>query len=86
MKWLIKNKNAVTSYCGLLGAIVVAAFFAIQQYSISVPNYVTWVLGGLFALCFGIIGYLTGKKPEEIFNNMKGAKCIKAEQADTNEC
>ena len=66
---LIKNKDKITTVCGIAGGICAAALTVINNYGIAVPQAAQWIIGSVASVCFGLNGYLIGKRQGDETNN-----------------
>jgi hypothetical protein len=67
IKWLIRHKNVVTNYCGLLGGIGTAFLLTIHTFGLSVPQWVNILSLICTAVSIGLIGWYSGKNPADMF-------------------
>lgn len=65
MKWMIDNKNVITSTIGFILTVSVTVLGLTQTYSISMPSYISVSMVFINAIGLGIQGLLIGKYPDK---------------------
>jgi hypothetical protein len=56
-------KDKITNICGVI-VVICGALLTSTTQGVTLPTWLTGAAGVLSALSIGIIGYLTGKKPD----------------------
>jgi len=67
IKFLLKYKNVITNYCGLLGGIGTAFLYTIHTFGLSVPQWLNILFLICTAVSIGLIGWYSGKNPIDMF-------------------
>lgn len=62
-EFLIKHKDKISTFAGLLGSVMIGILFVAQQFGANLPVALSSGLAVVGGSCFGLLGYLTGKYP-----------------------